>query len=121
MRTSPAFGGSSSSSTTSHGFPASHITAARVFTGSSWQQNVIRLPGTLPRVSRRHQTRRCYAVTSLVAVEDQAQADQCQIGLVVGDGRALLQDEGRQATGGDDHRLLVELGGDPADDAVDLT
>ena len=29
----PLVGGSSSSSTMSHGFPASHITAARVFTG----------------------------------------------------------------------------------------
>src|SRR3954470_23401496 len=101
--TSFSLGGSSSSSITSQSLPASHITAARVFTSGT--------PPELRSVAR---------TLPVVAFEDQTEADQRQVGFVLRDGLALGEDERGESAGRDDDRVSAELVGDPADDAVDL-
>jgi len=55
-----------------------------------------------------------------VAFEDEAQADEGEVRLVLLDRLARLQDERGQAARGYDRRAAAELGHDPADDPVDL-
>src|SRR3954451_4925750 len=101
--TSFSLGGSSSSSITSQSLPASHITAARVFTSGT--------PPELRSVAR---------TLPAVALEHQTEADQREVGLVLGDGLALGEQEWGEAPRRDDDGASAELVGDPADDAVDL-
>src|SRR4051812_29531549 len=101
--TSFSLGGSSSSSITSQSLPASHITAARVFTSGT--------PPELRSVAR---------TLPAVALEDQTEADEGQVRLVLGDGLALAEQERRKTTGRDDDRLSAQLVGDAPHDAVDL-
>src|SRR4051812_47495363 len=101
--TSFSLGGSSSSSITSQSLPASHITAARVFTSGT--------PPELRSVAR---------TLPVVAFEDQTEPDQREVRFVLGDGLALGEDEWGESAGRDDDRVSAELVGDPADDAVDL-
>src|SRR5207302_11517170 len=116
--TSPAFGGSSSSSTISQCLPVSHMTAARVFIDGL--QNGVRYAGRY--------NGRCAASTagtppappSHVALEDQAQADQGEVRLVPRDRLALFQHQRREPAGRDHDGIGVELGRYPADQPVDL-
>src|SRR5437763_4591799 len=105
IRTSPALGASRSRSTMSQGLPASHMTAARVFT--------VALPGAGPRTSFGKNL-------TLVAFEDQPQPDECEVRLVFRDRLGLVDDERGETACRHDHRFGLELGGDPSYEAVDL-
>src|SRR3954466_15895765 len=92
--TSFSLGGSSSSSITSQSLPASHITAARVFTSGT--------PPELRSVAR---------TLPVVALEDQTEPDQREVRLVLGDGLALGEDERGQSAGRDAGRGPPEPAG----------